>query len=305
MIKIFLFTLHVYASVESLDQALEIKKVAEAMRDKRPRQNLFAPVDTKPFFDLPITYNSKVKQWIKYFQTDGRRFFKTYLQRSSRFMPNMQKLLSQNKMPQDLAFIAMIESGFSAAATSHADAVGFWQFIESTANRYGLKINWWLDERRDFNKSTVAAARYLSDIYRIFDSWYLTAAAYNMGENRLRRLVTKYGSRNFWELSKFPDFPRETSDYIPKLLAAMLISKAPKLYGFTDVQKQMPHDFEYYTAPGGTDLAGLANSIGTTEDLLAMLNPELVKGIVPSFVKSHRIRIPSGKQRLTAKYFQD
>lgn len=293
------------ASLESLDEALEIKKVAESMREKKPRSTIFAPVDSRPFFDLPVTYNSKVKQWIQYFQTDGRKFFRTYLERSSRYMPAMQKLLSESKMPQDLAYIAMIESGFSAHATSQADAVGYWQFIEATANRYGLRTTWWLDERKDFNKSTVAAAKYLGDLYRMFDSWYLTAAAYNMGENRMKRLVQKHGSRNFWALARKPDFPKETRDYIPKLLAAMLISKAPRLYGFYDVQRLAPYSYEYFPVPGGTDLTSLANSIGSTHEQLSLLNPELTKGIVPPFVRSHRIRIPQGMTGSMAKYFKE
>lgn len=292
-----------FASIDEVDRALEIRKVAEAM--KKPRGSIFSPVDSRPFFDLPVTYNSKVKQWIQYFQTDGRKYFKTYLERSSRYLPTMQRLLAQNKMPQDLAYIAMIESGFSAHATSHADAVGYWQFIESTANRYGLRTTWWLDERRDFHKSTTAAARYLADIYRMFDSWYLTAAAYNMGENRMKRIVEKHQTRNFWALARRSDFPKETRDYIPKLLAAMLISKAPKLYGFYDVQRLEPYMYEFYPVPGGTDLASLAASIGVSHNTLAILNPELVKGFVPPFVSSHRIRIPPGTTRSVAKYLKD
>ena len=293
-----------HASLESLDQALEIKKVAESMREKKPRSTIFAPVDSRPFFDLPVTYNSKVKQWIQYFQTDGRKFFRTYLERSSRYMPAMQKLLSESKMPQDLAYIAMIESGFSAHATSQAAAVGYWQFIEATANRYGLKTTWWLDERKDFNKSTVAAAKYLGDLYRMFDSWYLTAAAYNMGENRMKRIVDKHGTRNFWALARKSDFPKETRDYIPKLLAAMLISKAPRLYGFHDVQRLPPYAYEYFPVPGGTDLTSLASSIGASHEQLSLLNPELTKGIVPPFVSSHRIRVPPGTSGLVAKFFK-
>jgi membrane-bound lytic murein transglycosylase D len=293
------------ASTPSSDDASsveEIRRVAEAMH--KPRNTIFAPVDSKPFFDLPVTYNAKVKRWIQFFQTDGRKYFKTYLERSSRFLPAMQQQLAARHMPQDLAYIAMIESGFSPQATSHADAVGYWQFIESTASRYGLHVTWWLDERKDFTKSTVAASRYLADIYRMFDSWYLTAAAYNMGENRMRRFIERHGTRNFWALARMPDFPKETKEYIPKLLAAMLISKAPKLYGFHDIQRQDPYKFEYVTVPGGTDLMSLAHSIGVPLSSLSLLNPELVKGFVPPFIRSHRIRVPPGRTTQIAKYFE-
>ena len=251
-------------------------------------------VDTRPYFDIPVTYNSKVKFWINYFQTSGKKWFRTWLERSHAYMPVMQNMLANRNMPQDLAYVAMIESGFSAHATSDAAAVGYWQFIAPTANRYGLKTNWWLDERRDFSKSTSAAARYLADLYKMFGSWYLTAAAYNMGEGKMKRLINRHQTKNYWILSNKPDFPNETRDYIPKLLAAMLIAKAPALYGFNDIKPKQPYSYEYFHIPGGTDLYSLAAYCNVSGDQLTKLNPELVKGYVPSHIPSHRIRIPRG-----------
>lgn len=264
----------------------------------------FHIADDAPNFDLPITYNHRVKTWITYFQTDGKKWFETWLERSHRYLPTMQAVLKEKGMPQDLAYVAMIESGFSPRAVSSAAAVGYWQFIESTANRYGLQTTWWLDERRDFAKSTVAASRYLSDLYRIFNSWYLSASAYNMGEGRLGRLIKKHKTNNFWVLAKKKDFPKETSDYIPKLLAAMLIAKAPKLYGFSSVEPQLPHSFDYFHVPGGTDLVTLAEAIGSTRKDLETLNPELLKGFVPKFVERHRIRIPKGSTLQVSNYIR-
>ncbi len=262
----------------------------------------FTPVDTSPFFDIPITYNTKVKWWINYFQTSGRKWFRTWLERSHAYMPQMQRVLADKGMPQDLAYVAMIESGFSSQATSTAEAVGYWQFITPTANRYGLATSWWLDERRDFTKSTTAASRYLGDLFRQFGSWYLTAAAYNMGEGRMQKLVTKYHTHNYWILSKRPDFPEETKSYIPKLLAAMLIAKAPKLYGFHEIKAQEPYSYDYFAVPGGTDLYNLARYIGVSGEQLTRLNPELVKGFVPTFVRTHRIRIPKGLQPRVSQF---
>jgi membrane-bound lytic murein transglycosylase D len=261
--------------------------------------------DDIPNFDLPVIYNGRVKAWITYFQTDGKKWFTKWLERSSAYLPVMKSVLRERGMPQDLAYVAMIESGFSAHATSTAAAVGYWQFIESTANRYGLKTNWWLDERRDFAKSTLAASKYLADLYRIFRSWYLTASAYNMGEGRLQRLVKKYNTNNYWILAKKPDFPRETSDYIPKLIAAMLIAKAPRLYGIHINQPKEPYMFDYFHVPGGTDLMSLAEAIGTSTDALQTLNPELIKGFVPPYVKSHRIRIPKGYSLRVSKFIRE
>ncbi|MGE3683470.1 MAG: lytic transglycosylase domain-containing protein [Bdellovibrionales bacterium] len=266
--------------------------------------NAFTPVDTSPDFDIPVTYNTKVKWWINYFQTKGQRWFRTWLERSHAYMPLMQDVLEEKGLPQDLAFVAMIESGFSPHAISTAEAVGYWQFIKPTANRYGLKTNWWIDERRDFTKSTVAAARYLGDLFRQFGSWYLTAAAYNMGEGRTQRLVKKYGTKNFWVLSKRSDFPDETRQYIPKLLAAMLIAKAPKLYGFHGLNPKSPYRYEYFHVPGGTDLHNMARYLGVSVAQLTQLNPELLKGFVPSSVRTHKIRIPKGATPKVSEYIR-
>lgn len=269
---------------------------AAAIAPQKPSKVLtFTPVDTSPYFDIPVTYNTKVKWWINHFQTSGRKWFRTWLERSHAYMPSMQKVLAQSGLPQDLAYVAMIESGFSPHAISTAEAVGYWQFITPTANRYGLRTTWWLDERRDFTKSTTAAARYLGDLFRQFGSWYLTAAAYNMGEGRTARLVKKYGTKNYWLLSKRSDFPEETKQYIPKLLAAMLIAKAPKLYGFHELNPKEPYSYDYFHVPGGTDLYNLARFMGVDSKALLRLNPELIKGFVPGSVRSHRIRIPKGE----------
>ncbi len=268
------------------------------------REPLYSPVDQRPFFDIPVTYNDKVKYWIKYFQGPGKKWFRTWLERSNAYLPLMQRTLASRDLPQDLAYVAMIESGFSPHAISTASAVGYWQFIKTTANRYGLKTSWWLDERRDHQKSTVAAARYLGDLYKLFGSWYLTAAAYNMGEGRMGRLIKKHGTKNFWILSEKRDFPKETREYIPKLLAAVMISKAPKLYGFTDLSPKDPYSFDYFSVPGGTDLMNLAKFLDIDHENLSRLNPELLKGFVPSFVKSHRIRIPKGSSSKVSNYLR-
>lgn len=279
-------------------QGRDLRSIAESIAKPKPLpappQNTFTPIDQRPFFDIPVTYNTQVRSWIDFFQGSGRKSYARWLERSHRYLPLMQTILSQRGMPKDLSYIAMIESGFSANAVSTAEAVGYWQFIEATANRYGLQTKWWLDERRDFNKSTHAAADYLSDLYKMFNSWYLTASAYNMGENRLKRLIAKHGTENFWLLSKKSDFPKETRDYIPKLIAAMLMAKAPKLYGFHELKPQNPHDYEYFFAPGGTDLHLLADQLGVSRTTLTNLNPELTKGFIPKFVTNHKIRIPPG-----------
>ncbi len=275
---------------------LQKNKVLQAQKDASARRSpqSFTQIDQKPNFDLPITYNSKVRFWIRYFQTTGQKDFKIWLERSSRYKPKILPLLQNRGLPQDLFYLAMIESGFSSRAVSTASAVGYWQFIAPTANRYGLQTVWWLDERRDIIKSTVAAASYLNDLYKMFDSWYLAAAAYNMGEGRTKRLIAKYQTRNYWELSKKSDFPRETENYVPKIIAAMLIAKAPHMYGFQNLKPYKPYEYEVFEVPGGTDLENLAYYAGIDKDELRQLNPELLKGFVPQFVQRHTIRLPKG-----------
>ncbi len=254
----------------------------------------YTPVNQNPYFDLPVTYNKKVQYWIKQFQGPRKYGFRIWLNRSYRYLPQMRAILKQRGLPQDLAYISIIESGLNSKAVSHANAVGYWQFISSTGERFGLKKDWWIDERHDFFKSTDAASRYLSTLYKIFDSWYLTAAAYNMGENRLQRLIKKYKTKNFWVLSKKRGFPKETREYIPKLLATIMIAKAPKLYGFKNLKPKRPYKYEYFFAPGGTDLNLLSRFMGFSKKYFKRLNPALKYNLVPQKISGYWIRIPKG-----------
>ncbi len=265
---------------------------------------LSKPHDTPLIFDLPVTYNERVRGWIRYFQTDGRATFRHWLQRSSRFLPFVQYELSRAGLPLDLAYVAMIESGFAPHATSPAGAKGMWQFIPETGRRYGLRIDWWIDERKDFHKSTLAAIRYMSDLYQQFNSWYLVAASYNMGENGVRRLIQRHRTTNFWELAEKGALPLETRDYLPKIIAAMLISKAPALYGFRELEYQMPLSFESITVPGGTDIPNLATYLGVSERYLKDLNPELLKALIPMSVRRHKIRVPKGSMLAVSEFIR-
>ncbi|MBI2712817.1 MAG: transglycosylase SLT domain-containing protein [Bdellovibrio sp.] len=185
-------------------------------------------------FDIPITINSRVEHWIDYFCGRGRGYFTKYLERSEFFIPYIEPLLRQNGMPQDLVYLAMIESGFNNLARSRARAVGPWQFISATGKRYGLMVNWWVDERRDIEKSTLSAVQYLKDLYSMFQSWELAAAAYNAGEAKIARAVRRFGSKDFWTISKHRFLRPETRDYVPKIIAAAIISKNRGQFGFPE-----------------------------------------------------------------------
>jgi membrane-bound lytic murein transglycosylase D len=260
--------------------------------------------DAPLIFDIPVAYNSRVKYWIQYFQTSGRPWFTKWLERSSRFLPTAQRTLKKHGLPQDLAYLAMIESGFSAHASSTAKAVGPWQFIRETGVRYGLTVSWWLDERKDFQKSSEAAAKYLKSLYGMFKNWYLVAASYNTGENRIKRIMLRHKTTSFWKLAQSKDLELETKDYVPKFIAALLIAKAPQLYGFRNIQYNDPLRFDLFRVPGGTKLEELALYLGVTFQSLKDLNPELVHAMVPENVEGHRIRIPKGSSSLVSNYIR-
>ena len=255
-----------------------------------------------PIFDFPVTYNAQVKSWIKYYQTRGKRSFKTWLERSARYAPYIQSELEKHKLPKDLLYVAMIESGFTPRIKSSAGAVGIWQFIKPTAQRYGLKVNWWIDERRNFTKATGAAIRYKKDLYNMFRSWHLVSASYNTGEGRISRLIKRHKTNSFWDLAGMRALPKETTNYVPKIIAATLIAKSPALYGFKNLRYNVPYQFEQIDVPGGTDLQNLAQYIGVKHKYLKDLNPEILKGFIPREIEKHRIKIPVGSKPLVRQY---
>lgn len=247
---------------------------------------------------LPLAVNRQVLVWIDYFQGQGRPHMERYLSRSTRYMPVMKKILKDSAVPEDLIYIALIESGFNGVAHSSANAVGYWQFIRGTGKRYGLKIDTYVDERRDFVRSTQAAADYFKGLYDIFHSWYLAIASYNVGEGRVKNLVVKYRTRDFWQLARENKLPDETSNYVPKYIAARLIAKEPEKYGFTDIDYQPPLEWGEVEFPTSIDLQKLATAMGIEYDDLHDLNPSYKRGV--AFLRGNekdaklKLRVPKG-----------
>ncbi|WP_298432945.1 lytic transglycosylase domain-containing protein [Geobacter sp.] len=269
-----------------------LNDVADEFELKLPEQEL-------PDSDIPLTLNSKVEYFITYFQTVGRKAFTRWLSRSERYIPMMREVLSKNGLPEDLVYLAMIESGFTPRAVSVANAVGPWQFISGTGKRYSLRIDPWIDERRDPLKSTVAAAMYLKELYALFNNnWYLAAAGYNAGENKILRAIDMYNTRDFWELSKGSYLKRETKDYVPKLLAAAIIAKEPTKYGFADVAYLPPVEFETVTVPSRTDLELVAKLCGVSYHSVKELNPELRRWCTPPNYPDYELKVPKGTKNL-------
>ncbi|MBN8554829.1 MAG: transglycosylase SLT domain-containing protein [Deltaproteobacteria bacterium] len=256
-----------------------------------------------PTYDIPVVRNAKVEQWINYFQGRGHKLFHLYLERSGRYVPMMRKILRDHDLPEDLVYLSMIESGFSSRAFSRARAVGQWQFMRATGKLYGLKSDFWVDERRDPEKSSIAAARHLKDLYDQFQSWKLAAAAYNAGAAKVSRAIKRYKTEDFWEMtSKGKYLKPETRAYVPKMIAAALIAKEPAKYGFSGLHYQDPLEYEKIVLPEPVTLTRLAeNARVPLEDLMA-LNPELNHPVTPPGGKDYELRVPVGtsEQFLTA-----
>jgi len=263
--------------------------------DLTPPQDVGTVVEPEPLFDFPVVENDKVRYLVDYYTGPGRRTFTRWLQRSSRYLPMMREVFKREGLPQDLATLAMVESGFNSNAHSWANAVGHWQFIESTGRMYGLENTWWRDERRDMEKATLAAARYLKDLYQRFDgNWYLAVASYNAGPGKMSRAIKKYHSTDFWELCKGSYLRAETKNYVPKLLAALLISKQPVKYGFCDLDYQAPLAFDTVILSEATDLELITELTGASYDELKRLNPELKRWCTPPGETNYRLRVPTG-----------
>jgi membrane-bound lytic murein transglycosylase D len=255
-------------------------------------------------WDLTVTPHARVDYWIDFLK--GRNYDKTrlWLERSGRYAPMIREQLRARGMPEDLIYLALIESGFSPRAYSRAHASGIWQFIEETGRRYGLRVSDYLDERRDPVKSTTAALDYLQELYARFGSWYLAAAAYNTGENRVDRILReRAGGRRgddalFWKIA--PYLPRETRDYVPLMLAAGHIAKEPDKYGFSGLDYHEPLAFEPVAVPAGTSLRAVARAAEVPFDAVRDLNPQLLLGVTPPG-RDWSVRLPPGQGKIYAR----
>ncbi len=237
-------------------------------------------------FDHP-----KVGDFVSKYQTDLRNFYGRALERSSRYLPRIESILQKEGLPTELAYLPLIESGFRPHAVSPAKAVGLWQFIPDTGRRYGLRIDRFVDERRDPIKSTRAAARYLKDLYGMFGDWHLSLAAYNTGEGRISRLLSASDASDFWELSERGYLFRETEDYVPGFLAALQIASHPEAYGFSR-PKPAPLEYDLVHIEHVMPLSAIARWSEHPLSTIEELNPALVRGIVPP--GGYTVRVPEG-----------
>lgn len=262
-----------------------------------------APMEMEgPDFDFPIVLNDRVEYFLRFYQTVARDRFARWLKRSGRYIPIMKEVLRENGLPEDLVYLAMIESGFNPTARSYRNAVGPWQFIYSTAKKYGLRIDYWVDERRHPIKSTVAAARYLKDLYDMFQDWHLAAAAYNAGEGAVSRAMKRYRTEDYWELINHRGLKRETKEYVPKMIAAALIAKDPERYGFADIEYDPPLMWDEVKVPPATDLEVIARCAGVSVREIRDLNPHLLRWCTPPD-EEYVVMIPKGTKEAFEKCF--
>jgi len=237
-------------------------------------------------WDIEQTKNDKVDFFIEFLMGKNRDKTQLWLERLGKYGPMIQQKLAERGMPQDLLWLATIESGLDPNAYSKADAAGMWQFIEETGRRHGLEVSDYVDERRDPVAATDAALDYLKMMNdRFGGSWYLTAAGYNTGENRVERIVNeraggRFGEESvYWDISRF--LPSETRDYVPVMLAMGHIGKNPEQYGFTNIERQQPLAYDEVQVPAGVKLADVAAAAGVDADEVYDLNPHLVKKQTP------------------------
>ncbi len=244
-----------------------------------------------PLVTATITpaHNRDVDRWLRYFRNEGRGVFQKWLNRRSRYQPIIDDALARHGLPPELIYHAMIESGFSNSAYSWAHAVGLWQFIRGTGRKYGLRCDWWVDERRDPVKSTEAAALYLKALYREFHDWELALAAYNVGEAVVRRQIRRQNTRDFWKLK----LPRETRNHVPKFHAAMTLGQDPEKYGFT-LEPDPQLDTEMVRVSFTVDFEVLGELCGVSVETLAELNPALLRRCTPPDEEGYPVVIPAG-----------
>jgi len=277
-------------------------QLAKEIQDFLKQNGMLGGVPEGMASGLPLVLNGPVQTFLRSFSNSKN--FQAALARSGRYLPMMRRIFHEHGLPQNLIYLALVESGFSPWARSPKDAVGIWQFIEGTARRYGLKVNGRIDERRDPEKSTRAAARYLRDLHKQFGCWYLAAAGYNAGENRVEGVVNRHDIRDFWDMAQKKLLPQETCNYVPQFIAAALIASNPDKYGLARVEYQAPQGYEKVKLPGGTNLLWFAESLDMIEKELLELNPELKGDVTPPDQKEYLLKVPGKKKQQAQRLAQ-
>lgn len=286
------------SSASGLESPDEIEKILE---ETNPVLSDAGGEGEKVPLHIPIEINRNVSQWIKFFTEREKEMTQRYFDRGEALRPHIEAILKDNEVPPELYYLAMIESGFVTHAKSRAKAVGVWQFMPGTGRNYGLQVNSHVDERRNWIKSTEAAASYLKDLNNVFGSWYLALAAYNAGEHRIVRSIMKGKTRDFWALAEAGLLPKETLNYVPKFLAAHIVGKNMKRFGFDNTVKEENRwaPFETVSVPSGARLTDISRISGVSLEVLKRWNFDLIRGVTPS-TKAGTVDIYIPKEHMAA-----
>lgn len=254
-------------------------------------QAIAAVAEERP--DLPVELNEAVLSCLDLYQGRLREWFESALSRGQQYLPHIREVFGEEGIPQDLAYVALVESAFKPTAYSRARARGVWQFISATGKRYGLQQDWWVDERSDPEKATRAAARYLKELYAMFGDWNLALAGYNAGEMKVVRAMKRYGTSDFWELRQTRGLRKETKNYVPLIHAAIVIAKSPERYGFAVTKVETP-EFEPVAIAGAYDLRVVAECAEEPVETIRSLNPQLRRLATPAD-RTFQLRVPAGR----------
>ena len=240
--------------------------------------------------------NADVEEWLSFFQNRGRSTFERWLQQGAHYKETMYAIMNQEKAPKELFFVAMIESGFHTSTSSPRKASGPWQFVPGTARKYGLKINSFVDERRDIVKSTRAAVRHFKDLYQIFGDWNLAMAAYNAGSGTILTAMKKTRAQDYWHLAKSPYLKKETRQFLPKVIAAYMLGSHPEDYGLSFTEPLTTYPQAFAQVRKSARLKDIATLLKLDVNQLKQWNPELIRGVIPpqKYLKgnSYPLRMP-------------
>jgi membrane-bound lytic murein transglycosylase D len=255
-------------------------------------------------YNIPVVYNKQVLSMVKSYSTRLKPVIQKTMERSFKYIERFKEIFREEGVPDDLAYLPIIESGYRTHALSRAKAKGIWQFMRGTARLEGLKVNWWVDERCDPEMATRAAAKHLKRLHQMFGDWYLALAAYNAGPGKINRAIRKTKSRDFWKIAKKRwVLRRETKNYVPAFLAALIIAKNPKEYGFTNLQPVLRQDVDVVFLDSCTDLAVVAKLTKSSVSTLQKLNPHLKRLTTPPNEKKFKLYIPKGtKEKFLAEF---
>lgn len=294
-----------------IDQGSAAMQTPESINNKAVETQTEKDKESNEGHTAITTYDSNplaakaVDRSISLFSDRIRERFSIWLERSGRYLEVMRDILRAKSIPEDIAFLPIIESGFNPQAYSAARAVGPWQFIAGTAKRYGLKVDWWTDERKDPLKSTEAAADYLKDLYGMFGSWNLAMAAYNAGEGKILKALSRTKTDNYWALLNTKHIRRETKEYVPRFIAASMIANNPQNYGFENLDYHSPLQYDEVILDRPVDIDIAARCAETTPASIRELNPELRRWSTPPNVASYTLRIPAGRKDIFMENFKN